>query len=117
MTTMVREWTVHSDKMRAACEDGFLVATDLADYLVMQCNLPFREAHHITGAAVKLAADQNKNLSELSLAELQTLHVGITENVFAILLVEGSLNCRQSAGGTAPVRVREAIAAAKQALS
>ncbi len=117
MTAMVRDWTVNKDKMRAACEDGFLTATDLADWLVMTLNIPFRDAHHITGRAVAIAAQQNKKLEEISLAELQQIEPKITADVFDILTVEGSLVRRQSLGGTSPLRVREAVAAAKKALA
>lgn len=117
MTAMVRDWTVNVNKMRAACEDGFLTATDLADWLVMNLNMPFRDAHHVTGRAVALAAQQNKKLEALSLAELQAIEPRITQDIFAALTVEGSLGSRKSLGGTAPVRVREAIAAARKRIS
>lgn len=114
MTAMVRDWMVNKDKMRAACEDGFLTATDLADWLVMELNIPFRDAHHITGRAVALAAQQNKKLEALSLAEMQQIEPRIHDGVFTVLTVEGSLARRQSLGGTSPVRVREAIADTKK---
>lgn len=117
MTAMVRDWTVNKDKMRAACEDGFLTATDLADWLVMQLNIPFRDAHHITGRAVALAAQQQKKLEQLTLPELQSIEPRIHDGIFAALTVEGSLNSRQSFGGTSPVRVRDAIADAKKRIS
>jgi len=113
MTAMMHDLKVNKDKMRAACEDGFLTATDLADWLVMALNIPFREAHHITGRAVAAAAGQQKKLHELALAEFQTIEPRIKAEVFDILTVEGSLARRTSFGGTAPVRVGEAIAAAK----
>jgi len=113
MTAMLRDLKVNKDKMRAACEDGFLTATDLADWLVMTLNIPFREAHHITGRAVAAAATQQKKLHELVLAEFQIIEPRITADVFDILTVEGSLARRTSFGGTAPVRVREAIVSAK----
>ncbi len=114
MTAMVRDWTVNKDKMRAACEEGFLTATDLADWLVMELNMPFRDAHHVTGRVVAMAAQQNKKLENLSLAELQAIEPRIHDGVFAVLTVEGSLARRQSFGGTSPMRVREAIIEAKK---
>ena len=114
MTAMVRDFKVNKEKMRAACEDGYLTATDLADWLVMALNIPFREAHHITGQAVALAAQQDKKLNELSLPELQRIEPRITAEVFEVLTIEGSLSRRTSFGGTSPACVREAIAAAKQ---
>jgi argininosuccinate lyase len=117
MTAMVRGLSVNAEKMRAACEDGYLTATDLADWLVMNLNMPFRDAHHVTGRVVALAAAQNKKLTELSLADLQSIEPRITDAVFAVLSVEGSLAARQSLGGTAPIRVREAAAAARERLS
>lgn len=116
MTAMVHDWKVNKEKMRAACEDGFLTATDLADWLVQELSIPFREAHHTTGKIVALSARQNKKLHELPLAELQTIEPRINKNVFAVLTVEGSLARRTSHGGTAPARVREALAEAKNGM-
>jgi argininosuccinate lyase len=79
----------------------------------MALNIPFRDAHHITGQCVAAAAKPKKKLHELSLAEFQAIEPRITQDVFDILTVEGSLARRTSFGGTSPLRVREAVAAAK----
>ncbi len=104
------------ESMRAAAEQGYSTATDLADWLVREADVPFREAHHITGRAVKLAEEQGRGLADLSLAELQRIDARIDERVYDVLGVEASMNSRTSYGGTAPARVREQIAAAKKAL-
>ena len=104
------------ERMRAAAEQGYSTATDLADWLVREADVPFREAHHITGRAVKLAEEQGRGLADLSLAELQRIDARIDERVYDVLGVEASMNSRTSYGGTAPARVREQIAAAKKAL-
>jgi argininosuccinate lyase len=103
--------------MRAAADSGFSTATDLADWLVRELNIPFREAHHITGAAVKAAEAAGVALPDLPLAELQKIEKRITDKVFAVLTVEASVASRQSYGGTAPLRVREQVAAWTKELS
>ena len=100
----------------SSAASGFSTATDLADWLVRELNIPFREAHHITGAAVKAAEQGGLSLPELPLATLQALEPRITDTVFAVLTVEASIASRQSYGGTAPARVREQIAAWKEKL-
>jgi argininosuccinate lyase len=102
--------------MRAAAELGYATATDLADWLVRQADIPFREAHHITGAAVKLAESRGVALDRLSLAELQAIDARIDERVFAALSVEASVAARASHGGTAPDEVRKRVAEARRAL-
>ena len=96
--------------MRASASSGFSTATDLADWLVRELNIPFREAHHITGAAVKAAETSGVALPDLPLATLQKLEPRITDKVFAVLTVDASVASRQSYGGTAPARVREQVA-------
>ena len=102
--------------MRAAAELGYATATDLADWLVRQANIPFREAHHITGAAVRQAEGKGVALDQLSLAELQAIDPRIDDRVFAALSVEASVASRNSHGGTAPVEVRKRVAEARAAL-
>jgi argininosuccinate lyase len=102
--------------MRAAAELGYATATDLADWLVRQANIPFREAHHITGSAVKLAEKQGIALDQLSLAELKAIDTRIDERVYAALSVEASVAARASHGGTAPVEVLKRVAEARAAL-
>ena len=101
--------------MRAAAAAGHATATDLADWLAGEAGVPFREAHHIAGRAVAAAEAAEKSLDRFSLAELQAVDPRIGEAALARLSVEASVAARTSAGGTAPVRVREAIAAARAA--
>jgi len=100
--------------MRAAAAAGHATATDLADWLAAK-GVPFREAHHIAGRAVAAAEAGGKGLDELSAAELRAIDPRIGEEVLALLSVEASVKARRSAGGTAPDRVAEAIAAARAA--
>ncbi|MDE2597213.1 MAG: argininosuccinate lyase [Sphingomonadales bacterium] len=116
MTGMVAETTFRTDRMRAAAELGYATATDLADWLVRQANIPFREAHHITGAAVKLAESRGAALDQLPLAELKAIDARIDERVYAALSVEASVAARASHGGTAPVEVGKRVAEARAAL-
>jgi argininosuccinate lyase len=116
MTGMVEGAEFRTDRMRAAAELGYATATDLADWLVREAGVPFREAHHITGAAVKLAEERGVALDKLSLAELQAIDGRIGEGVFAALSVEASVAARASHGGTAPAEVRKRIAEARKAL-
>ena len=113
MTGMIRDLKANREKMRAACERGFLTATDLADWLVKELGLPFREAHHVTGALVKRAEDQGKGLGDLSLAEMQAVEPRISDKVYPVLKVENSVAGRKSEGGTAPDKVRAAAKAAR----
>jgi argininosuccinate lyase len=116
MTGMVAEAEFRTERMRQAAELGYATATDLADWLVREAGLPFREAHHVTGAAVKLAEGKGVALDALSLAELQAIDGRIGEGVFAALSVEASVAARTSHGGTAPEQVRKRIAEARRAL-
>ncbi|PZU11931.1 argininosuccinate lyase [Sphingomonas sp.] len=116
MTGMVETSTFRTDRMRGAAEAGFSTATDLADWLVRQADIPFREAHHITGRAVKLAETEGVALSALSLDALKAIDARIDERVFAALTVDASVAARRSFGGTAPDQVRARVAEAKAAL-
>ena len=104
------------ERMRAAAASGFSTATDLADWLVREADVPFREAHHITGRAVKAAEERGCDLAELPLDVLQSIDARIDDRLYGVLSVEASVRSRTSYGGTAPERVREQIAAAKEAL-
>src|SRR6185295_10150261 len=104
------------ERMRAAAAQGYSTATDLADWLVREADVPFREAHHITGRAVKLAEERGCDLADLPLDALQDIDSRIVERVYDVLSVDASVRSRTSYGGTAPERVREQIAAAKEAL-
>jgi argininosuccinate lyase len=116
MTGMIATLTFRTDRMRTLAESGFATATDLADWLVREADVPFREAHHITGRAVKLAEERGGGLADLPLDALQAIDARITDGVYGVLTVDASVASRISHGGTAPVRVREAIAAARAAL-
>ena len=105
------------ERMRAAAARGFSTATDLADWLVREADIPFREAHHITGRAVKAAEDRGCDLADLSVDVLQHIDGRIDERVYDVLSVDASVRSRTSFGGTAPERVREQIAAAKEQLT
>jgi argininosuccinate lyase len=113
MAGMIADLDFVPEKMRAAAAAGHATATDLADWLVSEANVPFREAHHIAGRAVSAAEATGKSLDELSLAELCEIDPRIDEAALPRLSVEASVAARRSAGGTAPERVRQAIAAAR----
>lgn len=115
MTGMVADMTANEYAMRMACARGFLNATDLADWLVTNLGVPFRDAHHLTGQLVKLAEKKHCTLEELSLDDMQSVHAGITREIFKVIDIEACMARRTSTGGTAPARVREALAAAKKA--
>jgi argininosuccinate lyase len=104
------------ERMRAAAVQGYSTATDLADWLVREADVPFREAHHITGAAVKVAEERGCDLADLPVEALQAIDPRIHQRVFDVLSVEASVRSRTSYGGTAPERVREQIAKAKEEL-
>lgn len=116
MAGMVADSAFQTPRMRKAAEAGHATATDLADWLVRQADIPFREAHHITGAAVKLADDKGVALDGLTIDDLKAIDARIDERVFDALSVDASVAARASYGGTAPVRVRQQVAAAKQRL-
>jgi argininosuccinate lyase len=100
--------------MGAAAEIGHPTATDLADWLVQALSVPFREAHHIAGRAVRKADEKGCALAELSLADMRAIDKRITEDVFEVLTVDSAIASRASFGGTAPVAVRKAAAAARK---
>ena len=117
MTGMISSVTFRTDRMRGLAESGFSTATDLADWLVREGGLPFREAHHVTGRVVKLAEDKNLTLDALSLDDLQGVDPRIGDGARAVLSVDASVASRTSFGGTAPARVRAAIETARKARS
>ena len=108
-TGMVEDMEVDPEAMAAAAGAGFSTATDLADWLVRERGLPFREAHHVTGRAVALADERGVDLADLALADLQSIHEAIDATVFDVLSVDASVRSRTSFGGTAPQRVREQV--------
>jgi argininosuccinate lyase len=116
MSGMIRDLKVNAEAMRRACDRGFITATDLADALVRQLGLPFREAHHITGTLVRLAEQKGCGLADLALAEMQKVEPRITEQIRATLSVEAAVESRTSLGGTAPANVRRAVLQARERL-
>jgi argininosuccinate lyase len=117
MTGMMQDLAPDSDRMRAAAGAGFATATDLADWLVREKGLPFREAHHVTGALVARAEAKGVDLPDLPLPEMRAVFPGIDEGVLGVLGVDNSVRSRTSYGGTAPARVREQIARWKDSLA
>ena len=115
MTGMIDTLTFRTDRMRALAESGFATATDLADWLVREANIPFREAHHITGRAVRMAEEAGIALAAISLDQLQAVDPRITAGIYDVLTVDASVASRTSYGGTAPAQVRARIMAARQA--
>jgi argininosuccinate lyase len=104
------------EKMYEAAKRGFSTATDLADYLVRR-GVPFRDAHEIVGKSVGYGVQTSKDLSEMSLTELQQFSTAIEEDVFAVLTLEGSVAARNHIGGTAPAQVKAAVERAKANLA
>ncbi|KFB08943.1 Argininosuccinate lyase [Nitratireductor basaltis] len=117
MTGMIGDLQVNADAMAAAAGSGYSTATDLADWLVREAGLPFREAHHVTGRAVALAEERKAQLGDLPLDDLKEINPAITDDVYSVLTVEKSVASRTSFGGTAPERVREQVAYWKDRLS
>ena len=116
MTGMIAGSTFNTGRMRAAAELGYATATDLADWLVRARGIPFREAHHITGSAVKLAESRGVALDQLPMEDLKAIDARIDESVYAALSVDASVAARGSYGGTAPGQVRLQVARARAAL-
>ncbi|MXQ08319.1 argininosuccinate lyase [Alphaproteobacteria bacterium GH1-50] len=106
---MVSDMSANPDALRAAASSGFSTATDLADWLVREAGLPFRDAHHVTGRLVAMAEEQGSDLPDLTLDQMQSVHEAITDDVFSVLGVDNSVGSRTSYGGTAPEQVRQQI--------
>lgn len=117
MAGMLSDLTSNRDRLEAAAGAGFSTATDLADWLVRELGLPFRDAHHVTGSLVALAEQGGVDLPDLTLAQMQSVHGQITDDVFNVLGVHNSVASRQSYGGTAPAQVRAQIARWKEKLA
>ncbi len=117
MAGMIADLTANRERLAAAAGSGYSTATDLADWLVRALDSPFRDAHHVTGAAVKRAEALGLDLAELPLAELQALEPRITGDVFQVLTSAASVASRKSYGGTAPDQVRAQIQRWKELLS
>jgi len=110
MTGMVSDMTANRDVLATSAASGFSTATDLADWLVRALNLPFRDAHHVTGTLVAMAEKKGCDLPDLSITEMKSVHDGITQEVYSVLGVENSVRSRTSYGGTSPLRVAEQVA-------
>ncbi len=110
MTGMMGDLKPNAENLANAAGAGFATATDLADWLVRKLDLPFREAHHITGSLVKVAEDKGVDLSDLTLEEMRKVHEGITKDVFGVLTPQASVASRTSYGGTSPTQVHTQIA-------
>ena len=115
MQGMVATMKPNSKTMLRACSKGYLNATDLADWMVTNLRVPFRTAHELTGKLVRMAEARQCGLEELPLAEMQRVHAGITRAAITHLAIDRCVARRISEGGTAPSRVRSALAAAKKA--
>jgi argininosuccinate lyase len=116
MTGMVANVTFNTPRMRDVAGSGFSTATDLADWLVREFGMPFREAHHVTGSVVKSCEARGISLSDITVDDLSAINPALAGCNLPDLSIEGSVNSRTSAGGTAPMRVKEAISTAKKEL-
>ena len=117
MTGMVADMVPQAERLREAAGTGFSTATDLADWLVRRLDLPFREAHHVTGALVRVAETRGVDLPDLTLDEMRAVHPGISDAVYGVLGVDNSVASRTSYGGTAPDQVRAQAARWREALA
>ncbi|WP_300540621.1 argininosuccinate lyase [Maricaulis sp.] len=116
MAGMTADLSFNGAAMEAAAGEAYSDATDLADWVVRELGKPFREAHHIAGSIVKMAERKSVPLAALDLADMQSIEPGIDERVFSVLSARASMESRTSFGGTAPVRIREQLAAWKARL-
>lgn len=114
---MVDDMVINQKQMLKMAQSGYSTATDLADWLVKNLEIPFRNAHHITGQIVKLAEEKNLDLHELKLSEMQKIEKRISNKIFEVLTVENSITSRTSIGGTSSVMVKKEIAKAKKLIS
>jgi argininosuccinate lyase len=116
MTGMAGDMVPQAERLRAAAGAGFSTATDLADWLVRRLGLPFREAHHVTGALVRRAEEKGVDLSGLDIDDMRAVHPGILPEVYEVLGIDNSVASRASYGGTAPVQVRARVRHWQEAL-
>ncbi|MBT2130277.1 argininosuccinate lyase [Planktotalea lamellibrachiae] len=117
MSGMVTDMEAQTDSLEASASSGFSTATDLADWCVRTLNMPFRDAHHVTGSLVAMAESKGCDLPDLTLADMQSVHGEITQDVFDVLGVHNSVASRTSYGGTAPSEVRKQVARWKEVLA
>lgn len=106
---MVLDMKINAERMKEAAGRGYSTATDLADWLVQNLGIPFRQCHHITGRIVKLAEERGCTLAEVPLEDMKKIESGITASIYGVLSVENSVASRKSYGGTAPENVRKAV--------
>ena len=116
MSGMIADMKINKTNMLKMAGSGYSTATDLADWLVKNLKMPFRDAHHVTGTIVKIAENKGVDLHELKLSEMQKVEKKITNKIFEVLSVENSVASRTSLGGTSQIRVKEEIAKAKKFL-
>ncbi len=116
MEGMVKDMSANTESLEAAAGSGFSTATDLADWLVRALNMPFRDAHHVTGTLVAMAESRGCDLPDLTLEDMTSVHEHITEEVFGVLGVHNSVASRTSYGGTAPAQVRAQVSRWKEQL-
>lgn len=116
MSGMVSDMSLNKEKMLAMSQTGYSTATDLADWLVKNLQIPFRDAHHITGTIVKMAEEKNLELHQLKISDFQKVEKKISAKIFDVLTVENSVNSRTSFGGTATSEVKKQITIAKKFL-
>jgi len=109
MAGMVRDMEPNKERLAESAAAAYSTATDLADWLVMNLNMPFRDAHHVTGTIVALAEQQGKTLDTLSLADMQSVEPRITDEVYSVLSPLASASSRTSYGGTAPSEVEKQV--------
>ena len=114
MTGMITDLRVDEDRMRVAAAAGGSNAVDVADWLVKNLDMPFREAHHVTGNLVRLAEKKSCPLEDLELADFHSVEPGITDDIYSVLGLEESVASRVSYGGTAPANVASACAEARR---
>jgi argininosuccinate lyase len=117
MTGMVEDLRANRDRMRASANAGFSTATDIADWLVKQANIPFREAHHITGQIVALAEQKGMSLDGLTIEDFKFIDHRIDSRIHKVLSVESSVAARKSYGGTAPDNVAQQAARWREILT
>jgi len=117
MSGMLSELIPNKGVLENAASKGFSTATDLADWLVKNIEIPFRDAHKITGQIVKIAEEKGCDLSDLKLDEMQKVNPLISKDIYSILSVKNSVNSRDSYGGTAPKEVKKQIVSWKEKLS
>jgi argininosuccinate lyase len=109
LSAVLQNIQVHKDNMKKACEIGHLSATDMADYLVKNCDIPFRDAHFITGKAVALADSKNIDLSHMTFEDLKSIDNRIKPDILDVLNIKNSMNDRNSDGGTSTIKTKEQI--------